>query len=76
MCRYVVLAPNGTEQVTLLNNTASDKKLSDMPEYKALLTTFITNEVSGSPSGRPWHVAFPQERCPSSVEFRFSLLLS
>ena len=44
--RNVVLAPNGTEQVTLLNNTVEDKKLNDMPEYKQLLNTFITNEAS------------------------------
>ena len=42
---YVVLAPNGTEQVTLLNNTAGDKKLEDLPEYKNLLNTFVTKEV-------------------------------
>eukprot|EP00873_Tetraselmis_striata_P044662 jgi/Tetstr1/464926/TSEL_009660.t1 len=41
----VVLAPNGTEQVTLLNNTAGDKRLDDMPMYKKLLSTFITDEV-------------------------------
>jgi 26S proteasome regulatory subunit N5 len=41
----VVLAPNGTEQVTLLNNTAGDKRLEDMPAYKKLLSTFITDEV-------------------------------
>ena len=45
----MVLAPNGTEQVTLLNNTAEDKKLNDMPEYKQLLDTFITNEATALP---------------------------
>mmetsp|Transcript_35851 Transcript_35851/g.101471 ORF Transcript_35851/g.101471 Transcript_35851/m.101471 type:complete len:489 (-) Transcript_35851:103-1569(-) len=41
----VVLAPHGTEQVTLLHNTAADKKLEDMPQYKELLDTFVTKEV-------------------------------
>jgi hypothetical protein len=42
----VVLAPASSDQVTLLNLTAADKKLAELPEYKALLQNFITQEVN------------------------------
>jgi len=48
--RFVVLAPASSDQVTLLNLTAADKKLAELPEYKALLQNFITQEVSSSPN--------------------------
>ena len=45
ICWYVVLAPADSDQVTLLNTTAADKKLVELPEYKDLLQTFIVKEV-------------------------------
>ena len=45
ICWYVVLASTDSDQVTLLNTTAADKKLVELPEYKDLLQTFITKEV-------------------------------
>ena len=45
ICWYVVLAPADSDQVTLLNTTAADKKLGELPEYKELLQTLIVKEV-------------------------------
>ena len=45
ICWFVVLAATSSDQVTLLNSTAADKKLEGLPEYKELLQTFITQEV-------------------------------
>ena len=45
ICWYVVLAPADSDQVTLLNTTAADKKLEELPEYKELLQTLIVKEV-------------------------------
>ena len=45
ICWFVVLAAASSDQVTLLNGTAADKKLDGLPEYKELLQTFITQEV-------------------------------
>lgn len=46
ICWFVVLAAASSDQVTLLNTTAADKKLEALPAYKELLQTFITQEVS------------------------------
>ena len=40
-----MLAATSSDQVTLLNSTAADKKLDGLPDYKELLQTFITQEV-------------------------------
>ena len=45
ICWYVVLASADSDQVTLLNTTAADKKLGELPEYKELLQTLIVKEV-------------------------------
>ncbi len=45
ICWYVVLAPASSDQVTLLETTAADKKLLELPAYKELLQTFTTKEV-------------------------------
>ena len=45
ICWYVVLAAASSDQVTLLQTTAADKKLDQLPAYKELLQTFITKEV-------------------------------
>ena len=45
-CRYVVLAKADSDQITLLNLTAADKKLAELSNYKSLLQNFITQEVS------------------------------
>ena len=42
---FVVLAPASSDQITLLNNTAADRKLSELPLYKDLLSSFLTKEV-------------------------------
>lgn len=52
--RYVVLAPKGVEQATLLATTAADKKLGDLPSYAALLKKFTGKEVG---SMLPLHFA-------------------
>ena len=49
ICWYVVLASADSDQVTLLNTTAADKKLVELPDYKELLQTFIVKEVPSSP---------------------------
>ena len=46
ICWFVVLAATSSDQVTLLNTTAADKKLEALPVYKELLQTFITQEAS------------------------------
>lgn len=45
ICWYVVLAPSSSDQITLLNLTAADKRLEQLPAYKELLSSFITQEV-------------------------------
>ncbi len=45
ICWFVVLTPASSDQITLLQTTAADKKLQELPEYKELLQTFITKEV-------------------------------
>ena len=42
---FVVLAPAGPDQITLLNGTAADRKLAELPLYKELLSNFLTKEV-------------------------------
>jgi len=42
---FVVLAPAGPDQITLLNGTAADRKLAALPLYKELLSNFLTKEV-------------------------------
>lgn len=46
ICWFVVLAATSSDQLTLLNTTAADKKLEALPAYKELLQTFITQEAS------------------------------
>ena len=46
ICWYVVLASTSSEQITLLETTAADKRLEELPLYKELLQTFTTKEVS------------------------------
>lgn len=52
VCWYLVLSPaystkegSSSDRTTLLNATMQDKKLSDLPSCKALLTTFTTKEI-------------------------------
>ena len=47
---FVVLAPSSSDQITLLNTTAADKKLAELPLYKDLLSSFLTKEVCHTPS--------------------------
>ena len=42
---FVVLAPTSPDQITLLNGTAADRKLTELPLYKELLSNFLTKEV-------------------------------
>ena len=52
ICWSIVLTPSystaegtSSDRTTLLTATFQDKKLSDLPAYKALLNTFITKEI-------------------------------
>ncbi|KAJ9508568.1 hypothetical protein QJQ45_012123 [Haematococcus lacustris] len=52
ICWFVVLSPafsteqgSSSDHTTLLTTTFQDKKLSDLPTYKALLNTFINKEI-------------------------------
>ncbi|GFR44258.1 hypothetical protein Agub_g5460 [Astrephomene gubernaculifera] len=52
VCWYLVLSPaystphgSSSDRTTLLTATMQDKKLSELPGHKALLTTFTTSEV-------------------------------
>ncbi|KAG2483012.1 hypothetical protein HYH03_018092 [Edaphochlamys debaryana] len=52
VCWYLVLSPaystkdgSSSDRTTLLAATQSDKRLSELPVYKALLSTFTTSEV-------------------------------
>ena len=40
-----MLAKADSDQITLLNLTAADKKLAELSNYKSLLQNFITQEV-------------------------------
>ncbi len=62
ICWYVVLASTGTEQITLLETTAADKKLEQLPQYKELLQTFITKEVHSRSSAYHLHFLFPPQQ--------------
>lgn len=48
---FVVLAPSSSDQITLLNTTAADKKLTELPLYKDLLSSFLTKEVGERAGG-------------------------
>eukprot|EP00898_Chlorokybus_atmophyticus_P002570 jgi/Chlat1/3313/Chrsp22S03479 len=50
MAWYVVLAPHGPMQISLLNQLSQEKKLSDLPKFQALLKVFITMEVVNWPA--------------------------
>lgn len=52
ICWLIVLSPSystaegsSSDRLTLLKSTASDSKLSELPLYKALLSTFISSEI-------------------------------
>lgn len=45
MCWFVVLAPTDSHQITLLTNTAAEKKLQELRQYKELLQHFETKEI-------------------------------
>lgn len=52
ICWFAVLAPSysteagsSSDALTLLTSTLADKRLSELPSYKALLTSFSTREV-------------------------------
>ncbi|EFJ46461.1 hypothetical protein VOLCADRAFT_105455 [Volvox carteri f. nagariensis] len=52
VCWCLVLTPaystplgSSSDRTTLLTTTQQDKKLSELPEYKALLTTFTNSEI-------------------------------
>ena len=54
ICWFAILAATSSDQVTLLNSTAADKKLDGLPEYKELLQTFITKEVCVTKQADCW----------------------
>eukprot|EP00245_Coleochaete_scutata_P009167 TRINITY_DN2962_c0_g2_i4.p1 TRINITY_DN2962_c0_g2~~TRINITY_DN2962_c0_g2_i4.p1 ORF type:complete len:508 (-),score=135.13 TRINITY_DN2962_c0_g2_i4:179-1621(-) len=45
ICWYLVLAPHDSMQSSLLHAAYEDKKLQDLPKFRALLKHFITMEV-------------------------------
>ena len=45
---FVALAPSCSDQITLLNTTAADKRLVELPMYRDLLSSFLTKEVCSS----------------------------
>uniref|UniRef100_A0A7N0TRH7 PCI domain-containing protein n=1 Tax=Kalanchoe fedtschenkoi TaxID=63787 RepID=A0A7N0TRH7_KALFE len=45
ICWYLVLAPHGPMQSSLLNSTLEDKNLSEVPNFKLLLKHLVTMEV-------------------------------
>lgn len=45
ICWYLVLAPHDPMQSSLLNSTLEDKRLIDLPKFRALLKYFVTMEV-------------------------------
>ncbi|CAM6090625.1 unnamed protein product [Calypogeia fissa] len=45
ICWYLVLAPYDSMQASLMHNTLEDKKLSELPKFRALLKAFVTMEV-------------------------------
>eukprot|EP00475_Leptophrys_vorax_P023550 TRINITY_DN3220_c4_g1_i1.p1 TRINITY_DN3220_c4_g1~~TRINITY_DN3220_c4_g1_i1.p1 ORF type:complete len:495 (+),score=101.28 TRINITY_DN3220_c4_g1_i1:110-1594(+) len=49
ICWYLVLAPHGSMQSSLLHSTFADAHLTDLPKFKALLKLFITMEVVAWP---------------------------
>ncbi|GJP36110.1 hypothetical protein CLOM_g20635 [Closterium sp. NIES-68] len=49
ICWYLVLAPHGSMQSSLLHSTFADSHLLDLPKFRALLKLFVTMEVVGWP---------------------------
>eukprot|EP00249_Psilotum_nudum_P009879 c22209_g1_i1 orf=192-1652(+) len=45
ICWYLVLSPHDPMQATLLNSTLEDKRLTELPKFRALLKHFVTMEV-------------------------------
>lgn len=45
ICWFLVLAPHGPLQSSLLNSTLEDKNLSELPNFKVLLKQLVTMEV-------------------------------
>lgn len=45
ICWYLVLAPHGSMQSSLLHSTSEDKRLQELPKFRALLKQFTTLEV-------------------------------
>eukprot|EP00271_Cylindrocystis_brebissonii_P017682 TRINITY_DN468_c0_g1_i1.p1 TRINITY_DN468_c0_g1~~TRINITY_DN468_c0_g1_i1.p1 ORF type:complete len:475 (+),score=126.24 TRINITY_DN468_c0_g1_i1:309-1733(+) len=45
ICWYLLLAPHGSMQSSLLHATSQDKRLQELPKFQALLKQFTTMEV-------------------------------
>ncbi|KAJ7513430.1 hypothetical protein O6H91_17G085100 [Diphasiastrum complanatum] len=45
ICWYLVLSPHESMQISLLNSTLEDKKLSELPKFRTLLKQIVTMEV-------------------------------
>merc|ERR1712137_798864 len=52
LCIYSVLSPYSLEQSDLINRTNTLKKLEELPQYKALLKHFLTQELMRWPTIR------------------------
>ncbi|CAI5929897.1 unnamed protein product [Closterium sp. NIES-64] len=65
ICWYLVLAPHGSMQSSLLHSTFADPHLLDLPKFRALLKLFITMEVVGWPQLQADYSAEMQEEKPT-----------
>lgn len=63
ICWYLVLSPHDPMQSSLLNATLEDKKLLEIPKFRALLKHFVTMEViQWVPFWEIYQTEFGQER--------------
>ena len=55
LCRYIVLSPASSDQVTLLNTSAADCQKHELTAYSDLCSQFTTKEVclSSDHDGQP-----------------------
>uniref|UniRef100_A0A0C9RIL1 TSA: Wollemia nobilis Ref_Wollemi_Transcript_15877_1969 transcribed RNA sequence n=1 Tax=Wollemia nobilis TaxID=56998 RepID=A0A0C9RIL1_9CONI len=63
ICWYLVLSPHDPMQSSLLNATLEDKKLSEIPKFRALLKHVVTLEViQWVPFWETYQTEFEQEK--------------
>jgi type VI protein secretion system component VasK len=67
ICWYIVLAPNGVEQQTLLYTIAGEKKLGELVKYHSLIKQFTTTEVDPQDSLNLWHLPIAAKSKPCQI---------